>query len=100
MRISIVDTGGANLSSVVNAFARLGVEAVLTGEWKEIEQIPVGTMLLGSDGKLVELKSVERIIEKAPVYNFHVQPHRNYIANGITVHNRSRYMVDQAQGQY
>jgi imidazole glycerol-phosphate synthase subunit HisH len=34
--IAIVDTGGANLASVINAFARLGHTATLTGDPAEI----------------------------------------------------------------
>lgn len=38
MKIAIVDTGGANLASVKNAFLRLGADSELTSSWTEIER--------------------------------------------------------------
>ncbi|MCB0310892.1 MAG: M4 family metallopeptidase, partial [Bdellovibrionales bacterium] len=71
----------------------LGAESgqldLANGEWIEIGKLPIGTMLLNSDGELVELKSLEPITASdTPVYNFEVYPQPNYIADGIVVHNR------------
>ena len=63
--IAIVDTGGANITSVVNAFARLGIESALTRDHETIAAAPhvilpgVGaaadSMRRLRDGQLVEL---------------------------------------------
>jgi len=68
------------------------------GEWKEIGQLKPGTMLLDQSGTLIEIKSIEKIKETAPVFNFEVSPNPAYVADGMVVHNRKiRYQM-QAVG--
>ncbi len=68
------------------------------GEWIEIGKLRPGAMLLDQNGKLIEIKSIERIKESAPVFNFQVSPYPTYIANGIVVHNRKVLNIMEALG--
>ena len=68
------------------------------GEWIEIGKLRPGALLLDQRGKLVEVKSIERIKEPAPVFNFQVAPYPTYVANGIVVHNRKVLQMMQALG--
>lgn len=68
------------------------------GEWIEIGKLRPGALLLDQSGKLVEVKSIERIKEPAPVFNFQVAPYPTYVANGIVVHNRKVLQMMQALG--
>lgn len=71
---------------------------VYGGEWIEIGKLHPGDLLLDQDGKLIEIKSIERIKDSAPVFNFQVSPYPTYIANGIVVHNRKVLDIMQAMG--
>jgi bacillolysin len=68
------------------------------GEWVEIGKLRPGAMLLDQSGKFIEIKSIARIKESAPVFNFQVSPYPTYIANGIVVHNRKVLEMMQALG--
>ncbi len=72
---------------------------VYGGEWIEIGKLRPGAMLLDQNGKLIEIKSIERIKDSAPVFNFQVSPYPTYIANGIVVHNRKAIPMLQAFGE-
>lgn len=71
---------------------------VYGGEWIEIGKLRPGAMLLDQNGKLIEIKSIERIKDSAPVFNFQVSPYPTYIANGIVVHNRKVLEMMEALG--
>lgn len=80
---------------IINACLSSGVSG---GEWLEIGKLHPGDMLLDQSGKLTEIKSIERIKDSAPVFNFQVSPYPTYIANGIVVHNRKVLDIMQAMG--
>lgn len=66
MRVALIDAGGANLGSVCYALQRLGVEATLTGDAREISQaervILPGVSTAGMVmGRLRELGLVETL---------------------------------------
>jgi len=73
-------------------------EALAGGEWIEIGKLHPGDLLLDQNGKLIEIKSIARINDSAPVFNFQVSPNPTYIANGIVVHNRKVLNIQEALG--
>ncbi|MFH1621822.1 MAG: polymorphic toxin-type HINT domain-containing protein [Candidatus Omnitrophota bacterium] len=58
------------------------------GEWVEIGSLRVGDLLLNQKGEHQKIESIEEVLAKEKVYNFHINPYHTYIANGYVVHNR------------
>ena len=64
--------------------------------WKKVSELEAGDTLyrngLGND-TVKSIKSID-IPEDTPVYNFHVDTHENYFADGYLVHNKSVLWAD------
>jgi len=58
------------------------------GKWVNIGSLKVGDKLLDYKGQAQEITSIEKVKEKATVYNFEVEPSHTYFAGGFLVHNR------------
>lgn len=59
----------------------------LNGTWQMAENIKVGDTMVGEDGQMIEITSVEYKSAETKVYNFHVETYHTYIADGYYVHN-------------
>lgn len=57
------------------------------GSWISVGELKVGDVLLEDSGSDLQIYSIERIEEKAMVYNIQVVD-GTYVANGIVVHNK------------
>lgn len=55
--------------------------------WLEAGSVQIGDMLVGSDGKHVDIESIEWQRGRFTVYNLEIEKHHTYFANGIWVHN-------------
>lgn len=68
--------------------------------WKKVSELEVGDTLyrngLGND-TVKSIKSID-IPEDTPVYNFHVDTHENYFADGYLVHNKSLPLAVEVGG--
>ena len=60
------------------------------GQWVEIGTLEVGDELLNAQGELTIITSIQRVKEKAQVYNLEVNRYHTYIAGGIVVHNKAK----------
>ncbi|HAU07788.1 MAG: Large extracellular alpha-helical protein [Candidatus Yanofskybacteria bacterium GW2011_GWF1_44_227] len=62
----------------------------VNGEWLEAGKIRVGDKLINEAGKLVPVKTIEKINGVTWVYNFEVKDKHTYFADGIWVHNEEK----------
>ena len=63
-------------------------EPLFNGDrWITAGDLKAGDCLRGQGGQVV-VKSVERLRQRATVYNLNVEPHHNYYACGLLVHNK------------
>jgi len=68
------------------------------GKWTEIGKLKIGDTLLNAKGKEEPITSIQKIREKAKVYNLEVNPYHTYIAGGIVVHNKKMPMQAEDKG--
>jgi len=62
----------------------------LNGEWQMAAKAKIGDNLLGADGNVVKISSIEIIPGKIMVYNILVGKYHTYFASGIYVHNAEK----------
>ncbi len=55
--------------------------------WQPIGEAKLGDVLLGANGEMVPIASIEWVREPVTVYNFEVEGLHTYIADGVYVHN-------------
>jgi hypothetical protein len=61
---------------------------LVAGSWILAKDLKVGNKLLGSNGKVVFVQSIQIVNKKVKVYNFETEDNHTYLAYGVVVHNK------------
>lgn len=60
--------------------------------------IKIGDLLINIDGELVEVNTIEMVMDEDNYFNFSCDGHHTYIANGLVVHNLGNNITGYAPG--
>jgi len=60
----------------------------VNGEWVEVKNLKTGDLLTTEGGGVLAIRSIDKVVDTQPRYNFEVDGTHTYFAEGVLVHNK------------